>query len=283
MKTRRTLPSLAAAALLAAAAPLAAQENNADKPQGDLSADDIVVKAMIANYYAGKDGRSNVGMTIHDKQGRTRKRELIILRRDGQPEGADDTYHGDQKYYAYFRRPSDVRKTVFMVWKHTDLDRDDDRWLYLPDLDLVKRIASSEERTSFVGSHFFYEDVSGRTAQEDEHVLEETTDNYYVLKHTPKKPDLVEFEYYRSWIHRETFLVTQTKYFDNQDQVYRTYQATKVETIQGHPTVTAARMTDKRIGGHTDITYSETKYDIGLPDDIFTERYLRRAPIKYLR
>lgn len=274
------------AATLSVAALTATTFAQDDDPKTALTADQIVTKGMIANYYAGKDGRSNVSMTIHDKQGRTRIRELIILRRDSVPEGEDvddDAFHGDQKYYAYFRRPADVRKTVFMVWKHAAMDRDDDRWLYLPDLDLVKRIASSEERTSFVGTHFFYEDVSGRTAEEDEHILEETTDNYFVLKHTPKEPDSVEFAYYRTWIHKDTFLVTQTQYFDDQDDNYRTYSARKVETIQGHPTVVEARMTDKRIGGHTDAEYSNVEYDIGLPDDIFTERYLRRAPIKYLR
>jgi len=58
----------------------------------------------------------------------------VILRRDV----ADG---GDQKFYVYFLEPADVRKMVYMVWKHTD--RDDDRWLYLPALDLVKRIAAS--------------------------------------------------------------------------------------------------------------------------------------------
>ncbi len=244
----------------------------------------IVDKALRSSYYQGADGRAQVSMTIVDKQGRERSRELIILRRD-QVEGEDpeDTFLGDQKYYAYFRRPADVRKTVFLVWKHVALDREDDRWLYLPDLDLVKRIASSEERTSFVGTHFYYEDVSGRTKAEDTHELVETTDNYYVLKHVPKSPGDVEFAYYKTWIHKDTFLVTQTKYYDDEDQNYRTYTVEEVDTIQGYPTVVQARMADDRIGGHTTAVYSDVKYDIGLPDDIFTERYLRRAPIQYLR
>jgi hypothetical protein len=29
--------------------------------------------------------------------------------------------------------------------------------------------------------------------------------------------------------------------------------------------------------------YVTVDYDVGLPDDIFTERYLRRAPREYLR
>ena len=99
-----------------------------------------------------------------------------------------------------------------MVWKH--IKADDDRWLYLPALDLVKRIAASDERTSFVGSDFFYEDVSGRGLDEDVHELLETSDNYFVIKNTPKRPDDVEFSYYKMWIHKKTFLPIKTEYFD---------------------------------------------------------------------
>ena len=47
-----------------------------------LSLDEIVAKANKAAYYAGDDGRALVKMTITDAQGRTRKREFVILRRD---------------------------------------------------------------------------------------------------------------------------------------------------------------------------------------------------------
>jgi len=168
-----------------------------------------------------------------------------------------------------------------MVYKHVNAD--DDRWLYLSSLDLVKRIASTEERTSFAGSHFFYEDVSGRNKEEDVHELLQTTKSYYVMKNTPKNPDLVEFAHYKTWIHRKTFIVVKAEYYDDKGEKYREYKAVKVEHVQGYPTVTRARMTDDRIGGYTDVEYSSVKYNIGLPDKIFTERYLRKAPIKYLR
>jgi hypothetical protein len=204
------------------------------------------------------------------------------LRWDEPPPGEKRAQHtGDQKYYLYFQRPADVNKMVFMVWKH--LDRDDDRWLYLPALDLVKRIASKEKRTSFVGSHFFYEDVSGRNIEADVHELAQTTKNYYVLKNTPKEPEAVEFAHFIMWIHRGSFIPVKIEYFNDRGEKYRVYEALKVETIQGYPTVTQSRMKDLRIGGETLLQYRDVQYDIGLPEGIFTERYLRRAPAEYLR
>ncbi len=248
----------------------------------DLTVQEIVEKTNRVAYYQGKDGRAQVLMGITDSQGRKRHRQFTILRWDESPTAEKGTqYTGDQKYYVYFQRPADVNKMVFMVWKH--LDRDDDRWLYLPALDLVKRIASKEKRTSFVGSHFFYEDVSGRNIEADVHELAQTTKNYYVLKNTPKEPEAVEFAHFTMWIHRGTFIPVKIEYYNDRGEKYRVYEALKVDTIQGYPTVTQSRMKDLRIGGETLLQYRDVQYDIGLPEDIFTERYLRRAPTQHLK
>jgi len=231
--------------------------------------DEIVNKTNQAAYYAGDDGKSNVSMIITDSQGRTRSREFTILRRD-----VEDG--GPQKFYVYFKKPSDVRKMVFMV--HKFIDKDDDRWLYLPALDLVKRIAASDKRTSFVGSHFFYEDVSGRAVTEDNHELLETTDTFYVLKNTPKNPDTVEFSSFTMYIDKKTFLPMKIEYLDKQGKKYREVEALEVEDIQGFPTVTKSIVKDLMAGGNTVSEFTDIQYDIGLSDDVFTERYLRRAP-----
>lgn len=235
---------------------------------------EIVSKANHMAYYQGNDGKARVEMTITDGQGRTRNKSLTILRKNM------DDQDREQRFYVYFHRPSDERGTVFMVWKH--VGEDDDRWLYLPALDVTKRIAASDERTSFVGSHFFYEDVSGRGIQEDEHTLQETTDNYYVLKNTPKKPELVEFDHYIMYVHKSTFLPVKAEYYRDGTK-YREMSVLKVEEIQGKTTITQQKMSDLESGGHTVLEFTDVSYNNDLPDDIFTERYLRRAPRQYLR
>lgn len=235
---------------------------------------EIITKANNAAYYAGADGRSDAKITITDSQGRTRTREFTILRLDVE-EGKD------QKYYVYFRKPEDVRDMVYMVWKH--LDQDDDRWMYLPALDLVNRIAASDKRSSFVGSDFVYEDVSGRSLTEDDHELVEDGDTYFKIKNTPKNPGAVEFSYYDIWIAKDTFIPYKAVYYDKQGELYRTVEATKIETIGDHPTVTQSRVTNASSGSTTIAEFTNIKYDIGLTDDVFTERYLRRAPRQWLR
>jgi len=260
---REILPALAA---LAFAAP-----GNAEVL---TSADEIVARADLAAYYAGADGRSEVRMIISDAQGRQQRRQFTVLRRN-----IEDG--GDQQFLVVFSQPSDVRNTVFLVDKH--IDRDDDRWLYLPGLDLVKRISAGDKRTSFVGAHYFYEDVSGRRPADDTHELVETTDEYYVLKHVPIDPANVEFVSYITWIDRETFLPMKIEYTNSAGNVYRRVEVFDVEEFEGHPTVTTSRVSDLLTGGQTDMQFRYIKYDIGLPETVFTERSLRNPPRDWLK
>lgn len=233
------------------------------------SVEEIVDLANKVAYYAGDDGKTDVTMTIKDSQGRVREREFVMMRRD-----VEDG--GEQQFYVYFKKPSDVRKMVFMV--HKNVGKDDDRWLYLPALDLVKRVAASDKRTSFVGSHFFYEDVSGRSIHEDIHELIEVTDDSYVIKNTPKDPAGVEFSSYTMWIDRKTFMPMKAEYLDKTGKKYRVVEALNVELIQGCPVVTKSSVKDLASGGETVTEFKNIKCNIGLDDKIFTERYLRRPP-----
>lgn len=233
----------------------------------------IVHRTNVAAYYEGDDGRARVKMTIEDDQGRTRHRRMTMLRKD-------ESDGGEQKYYVYFQRPADIAKTVFMVHKHPG--EQDDRWLYLPGLDQVKRIAASDKRTSFVGSHFLYEDVSGRSPELDEQELAKVTGTYYVLDNEPEDPDAVEFSRYRMWIHKDSYLPVKTVFYGEDGEKRRVYRVHEVETIDGHPTVTKSSFEDVRGGGKTVLEFSDVDYDVGLPDSLFTERWLRRRPTKWL-
>jgi len=238
------------------------------------SVEQIIHKANLAAYYAGKDGRSDARMKIVDAQGRTQLRQFVILRHDVE-EG------GKQNMLVVFSRPADVRGTVFLVNKNPL--NDDDRWLYLPGLDLVKRISAGDKRTSFVGSHYFYEDVSGRSPELDRHELVKADDTSYYLKHVPKDASSVEFSYYTTQIDRNTYLPMLITYYDKSDAKIRTVEVTKTETIQGFPTVLESKITDHQLNGYTLMQFAFMKYDLGVPADIFNERSLRNPPEQWLK
>ena len=237
------------------------------------SVDQIVDKANKVAYYQGVDGRAKVVMTITDSQGRVRERAFKILRLD-----IDDG--GRQKYYVYFLEPSDVVNMVYMVWKH--LGKDDDRWMYLPALDLVKRIAASDKRSSFVGSDFVYEDISGRSLELDKHELISSDGKHYKIRNTPKNPVEAEFTYFDIYIDKNNYMPVKAEYYGPQGNIFRTVEALEVKDIQGYPTVTKSKVTNLESNSNTIIEFSRIEYDLGLDDSIFSERYLRRVPRQWL-
>lgn len=236
---------------------------------------DIVDKTYTAYRYQGDDVVADALMEIKDKSGATTQtRELLIVRKN--VKGSRK-----QKWYTYFKRPADIRKMVFMVWKNPE--KDDNRWLYLPALDLVKRISGSDKRSSFAGSHFVYEDVTGRDPSLDHHELVSETDAFYILKSTPKPGSQAEFSYYETQISKEHFLPMQRSYYDNNGALHRIYKTEKIETLDGFPATTVFSMSDVQKGTSTVITMSDIRYNVGVNDRLFTESQIRRTPREYLR
>lgn len=229
-------------------------------------------------YYAGEGGHAKVNMMLTDKKGRTREREFWMVRRD-----VEDM--GDQRYYTYFLKPADVRRTGFLV--HKNAEGSDSRWLYIPSLDLVKRIAANDRGSSFVGSDFAYEDVSGRLPILDTHeILGEAMVNdraVLKIKNTPKDANTADYAYRISYIDKENHLPLKEEYFDKKDRLARLFETLKVEDVEGFPTATKRRMTDSKKGSFTDLTFTEMTYVATLDADAFSERMLKNPPQEYTR
>lgn len=236
-----------------------------------MSAEQIIEQSQRAFYYAAEDMQARVTMQLIDADGGIRKRVMTMLRRDTN-EG------GEQKYFIYFQEPGDVRRMTFMVWK--DPVKEDQRWIFIPAVDLVRRIAADDKRSSFVGSDFTYEDVSGRDVADDNHTLlrEETLDNReaYVIESIPN--EVVEYTRRISWIDKQTLLPLKETYYDAQNELYRIFTADKIEAINGWPTVTQRSMKNLKTGHRTEVVFDSIAYDLGLDDKDFSERRMRRPP-----
>ncbi|MUM78507.1 outer membrane lipoprotein-sorting protein [Pseudodesulfovibrio sp. F-1] len=247
-----------------------------------MDGDAIVRRANHVSFYQGETCKGNVNLIITDAQGRNRQRELNILRMNlpGEDRG--------QKYLAFFKSPADVRKMVFLVHKTVEPGQDDSRWLYMPGLDLVKRIAAGDKRTSFAGSDFLYEDISGRNLDEDRHERMEDRDGLLVVANTPKVSGGVEFTHYLAFVDPLTFIPLRVEYYKD-DRVYRIMEVLRVEDVPSgdsggvYPTVTRSRVTNLETGSSTVMTFSGVSYGVSIEERIFSERYLRRPPQEVMR
>ena len=174
---------------------------------------------------------------------------------------------------------------TFMVWKYPG--KDDDRWLFVPAIKLVRRIAADDSRSSFVGSDFTYEDVSGRNLAADTHTLtgEEVLGGKtcYVVESVPKQAKGAEYRRKVSWIDKGTFLPLKEDYYDRRGEIYRIFTGDRVEEASGFPTVVKRTMVDVKKGHRTEVTFESVAYNVGLSEDLFSERYLRRPPARWIR
>ena len=103
-------------------------------------------------------------MKLADRHGRIRERVLDVATLRGRDApGAPGAPDGDRRLIR-FTYPNDIRGTSFLVWEHPSAE--DERFLFLPALGRVRRIAGSETQDSFVGSDFTYEDIGGRELDE---------------------------------------------------------------------------------------------------------------------
>ena len=249
-----------------------------------MSADEIVAKYYDAFYSQANDMKAKVNMDLISKSGKTRNRKMVMLRKDFGDKG-------NQKYFIYFYEPGDVRRTSFLVWKYPDTD--DERWMYIPSVDLVKKIAAKDKRSSFIGSDFTYEDISGRDVQSDTHKLlkEETIKDRdcYVVESLPKEK--VEYTKRISWVDKKTFLPIKEEYYDVQNELYRVFHGDEIADITSgegekakvYPTVLQRTMENVKKKHKTVVTFSDVQYEAGIEDSIFTERFLRKPPTKWIK
>ncbi len=270
VKMAMSLTLLLANSLSVCAQEPATLNNESDKTK---QVENIIKQANLASYYAGDDGSAEARMIIVDENGKRQMRQFTILRKDQQD-------LGDQNILVFFSQPSNVKDTVFRVEKK--LANDDNRWLFLPALDLIKRISAGDKRTSFVGSHFYYEDVSGRNPQEDNFTLVSEDKAAYVINAKPKDAQSVEFSHYTVKIDKNNFLPIETTYFDHNNQATRKMAVLQVQEINGIPTVMKSRITNLGNNSYTEMQFRHVKYNVGLPDSLFSERSMRTPPQAWL-
>jgi len=244
----------------------------------------IMERSNNAYYYAGADARGRLSMELIDPDGGKRVRVMTMLRKN-QDDGKA------QKYFIYFHEPGDVRRLTFMIWKYPG--KEDDRWIYVPAIDLIRRIAAEDKYSSFVGSDFSYEDVSGRDVGEDRHTIvreEKLGDrDTIVIESIPRTE--AAFSRRISWIDRASFLPLKEEYYDVQNQLQRIFTTDNIENIavgEGddrriYPTAMKRTMRNVRTGHRTEVYVKSVSYDLGLEDADFSERRMRRPPRSWIR
>ena len=143
--------------------------------------------------------------------------------------------------------PNDIRGTGFLVWEHPDAD--DERFLYLPSLGRVRRIAGSETQESFVGSDFTYEDIGGREFDDYTYAFAGPTENASWTAaaggaarpawrlESRRKDAAAEFPRVVSLVLKDSFVVVGADIFNRRNEKQKVYTVRRLEQVEGIWTV----------------------------------------------
>ena len=127
--------------------------------------------------------------------------------------------------------------------------------------------------------------LRNRRIESKARLLEADLDKAYAIQKSILPEHEMRFHHYDMYILKGSFVVAHIWYYDANGKKYRTYTVEKWDRdkTHGYPTIERAKMADTEIGGHTVLEYKDVKYNLGLPESLFTERFLKRTPYKFLK
>ncbi len=263
MKRSLKLNSLAVALVMAVVMPALAET-----PEEKGLA--IAVESERRNDGFG-DTSATLLMILRNKQGGESKREI----RNKTLEVSND---GD-KSLIVFDEPKDVQGTALLTFTHKTAD--DDRWLYLPALKRVKRIASNNKSGPFMGSEFAYEDLGSQEVEKYTYkwLRDEKHDgkDCFVFERYPVHENS---GYTRQviWTDKAEYRPLKIEYFDRKQSLLKTLTLNGYEKYLGkYWRAAKLDMINHQTGKSTTLKFSDYKFKNGFESRDFDQSALQSA------
>jgi outer membrane lipoprotein-sorting protein len=214
-------------------------------------------------------------MTMHlfaaDEAQRTRELRLYTKRYVG----------GDNKSICFLLSPVDMNGIGFLQWTHKN--RRDEQWLYLPQYRRTRRIAAPDREEGFLFTDFTYSDldilagIQGWT-QDDTSAQLLGGDNAdgneaYTIELQPRRPD-VAYGRIVMWLDRLKLIPRKLDFYDREGSHVKTLALSDIRDIGTIPTPLRLEMRNLKTDSHTVVEVTDTTYDTGLLDELFTPHQL---------
>lgn len=241
-----------------------------------LTAQEIAQK--VHDRDEGDNLSSKMKMILIDKNAKKRVRNLKTFSKNK---------YEDTLKLMFFLTPADVKNTGFLTYDYEDSSKDDDQWLYLPELKKVKRIASSDKSSSFMGSDFTYSDMTSRNVEDYTYkIMKEPLikgHKTWQLLVTPKTEKTIdETGYTKSivFIRQDNFVIIQALNYIKIGKKLKYMMVTGLEKIDGIWTATKIQMVTKKgkkTLHKTIFEFSDIKYNQDLKESFFTTRTIEKG------
>jgi hypothetical protein len=246
----------------------------------EYSAEDVMRK--VDERYVGDSSVSDITMVLIDRRDRQRIRNLKLYSKD---------FGVDTKTLSLFESPADIRGTAYLNFDWNESLRDDDSWLYLPALQRVKRIATSDTSDSFLGSDFTYADINGFEIEwYDYNFLNESEmvdgEDSWVIEIIPKPEfkdraeEATGYSKMQSWISKEKFVQLRGQVWEIRGNRVKFVTASEVELIEDIWTVKrlqAITTRNDRQEHASVLQINSIDYNADVADDLLTTEAMQRG------
>lgn len=182
-----------------------------------------------------------------------------------------------------FQKPATVAGTRFLTMEN--VKGEDDRWIFLPSLGKVRRIAASEGSGSFMGTDLTYDDISStdRDVSLDTHtwLREEILagKSCHVIESIPIDKNY-QYSKLVSWIDKESFVAWKIELYGKNGEVVKVLEVLETSVVQSRITPMRTRMTTVADKTSTTINVKIIKYDDKIPEGVFTVDFLATGRVR---
>jgi outer membrane lipoprotein-sorting protein len=219
----------------------------------------------------GKDQTGELTMELINPRGTKRVRTIRQFWKD---------FGDTEKKVMFFLAPADVRGTAFMNWSYDAPGKDEDKWIFLPALKRVTRIAGDGGNDYFMGSDFTYDDLGSRHPSRDRHAILRTEtlggEDCHVVESRPIDP---AYMYSRtvSWIIKDKWIGLKREFYDRNGKLLKVLTVEEHQRINGFWIITTSRMHNVQRNHTTLMKLSGVRVNSGVPDRNFTTGAMERG------
>ena len=226
----------------------------------------------------GKTSSSIISITLVDKNGKTRNREIASYT---MKEGTTD------KTVLVFKTPRDVAGISYLSFDYPDKADgstvDSDSWIYLPAMKKVRRISGSSKDDDFQGTDFTYDDLGNRSLSKDDFAIlgsEKVNGADCWILEAKAKDSKAKVSRRVTWVDKKTYVTHKGEYYDKQNRLQKTLTCENIKQIKGYWSTQKMTMTNVQSNHKTIYEVKDLKYDEDVNASYFTVSALERELVK---
>ncbi|NQT57234.1 MAG: outer membrane lipoprotein-sorting protein [Desulfobacteraceae bacterium] len=241
----------------------------------------ITAREIMEKVDARDDGDNMIAdqeMILIDKQGYKRIRKMKSFSKD---KGRDTLR------LIFFLAPADVKRTGFLTFDYYSGDKDDDQWLYLPELKKIKRIASSDKSSAFMGSDFSYADMTKRVIDEWKYKLLKEVEvrgkKCWLIEAIPASETIEDrYGYTKSvvFVRQDIYMVVRAVHWVKDGKKIKYFDMKKLEQIDGiwlGAELDMKTTKNKKTLHRTVLKFKNVQFNKKIDKDLFSTRQLEKG------